>query len=99
MKLWTAEIEKAKQMAGVGKTIAQISEELGVDWRLVWGHVRSRQGTKQIISRRLKRLINEQDQSEREQLVNEVAECVDYLYYQGKSLGSQVERARKALNG
>ena len=98
MELGPTEIEKAKQLANEGKTIAQISEELEVDYWLLWSHVRSWQGTKQIITRRLNRLINEQDQSARKQLVSEVVECVDYFYYQGKRLGSQVERARKVLN-
>ena len=98
MALGETEISRAKQMADEGKTIAQISEELGVDYWLVWSQVRSWQGTKQMITRRLNRLIKEPDQSVREQLVSEVRECVDYFYYQGRHLGSQVERARKVLN-
>lgn len=99
MVLSGMEITKAKLMADEGKTIAQISEELGVDYYLLWSHVRSWQGTKQMITRRLNRLVKEQDQSTREQLVSEIQECVDYFYYQGRRLGSQVERARKVLNG
>ena len=99
MELSAIEIEKAKQMGDAGRTIAQISKELGVDYWLVWNHVRSWQGTKWVITNRLKQLAKEQDHADRERMVNEIAECVDYLYYQGKQLGSQVERARKVLNG
>jgi hypothetical protein len=104
MELAAAQIERAKQMAGEGRTIAQISKELEVDWRLVrnlvgtWDQKRSWRGTKQVISLRLNSLIKEQDPSKREQMVSDVKECVDYLYYQGMHLGSKVERARKTLN-
>ena len=98
MELGTIEIERAKQMAGEGQTIAQISRELGVDYWLVWNHVRSLQGTKWVITRRLNRLAKEQDQSAREQMVTEVDECVDYLYDQLKRLGRRIDRARQSLN-
>ena len=44
MELSAIEIEKAKQMGDAGRTIAQISKELSVDYWLVWNHVRSWQG-------------------------------------------------------
>jgi hypothetical protein len=44
-------------------------------------------------------LKNEKDQASREKLVQEVADRVNHLYYQGKDLGKQIDRARKALNG
>ena len=93
----SAEIAKIEQMAGAGKTIAQISKELNLDYWLVWNHARSWQGTKWVITNRLRRLEKEQNQYIREQMLREIAECVDYFYYQGKHLGSQIERARKAL--
>ncbi len=98
MELTPVEIAAIEQMAGEGKTIAQISKELSLDYWLVWNHARSWQGTKWVITNRLKRLEKEQDQTTREQMVREVAECVDYFYYQGKRLGGQIERARKALD-
>ena len=98
MELAPSQISEIERMSGAGKTIAQISKELGLDYWVVWNHARSWQGTKWVITNRLRRLEKEQDQSAREKMVREVAECVDYFYYQGKHLGGQIERARKALD-
>ena len=98
MELGPTEIAIAQQMASESKTIVQISKELKVDYWQVWNHVRSWQGTKWIITNRLNLLVKEKDQSNREQLVNEVAECISYLYDQGKQMGNKIDRARKLLN-
>ena len=99
MELTTAQIDSIKQMAGRGQSIGKISKELKLDYWLVWKYAeRSWQGTKTVITRRLNLLVKEQNQSAREEMVSEVRECVDYLYYQGKHLGDQVGRARKALD-
>ena len=98
MELGSAEIARIEQMAGQGMTIAQISKEMGIDYWLVWNHARSWQGTKWVVTNRLKRLAKESNQAIREQMVEEIAECVNYFYYQGKHLGSQIKRARKALD-
>lgn len=92
----------AEQMAREGKTIARISKELGVSWDEVSAHVRSVhalswQGAKMSITNRLNKLKREKKQSTREQLVDEAAKCVDYLYYEGKNLSKKVDRARNAL--
>lgn len=94
----------AEQMAREGKTIARISKELGVSWGEVSAHVRSVhalswQGAKMSITNRLNRLKRERNRSTREQLVDEAAKCVDYLYYEGKNLSKKVDRARNALGG
>ena len=100
MELETIEIAKAQLMASEGKTISEISKELNVDYWEVWNHVdRSWQGTKWVITNRLKKLAKEKDQSTREQLADEVAECINYLYTQGRSMGKQIDQARKTLGG
>ena len=93
---------KAEQMARESKTIARISTELGVSWAEVSAHVRSVnalswQGAKMSITNRLNRLKRERNRSTREQLVDEAAKCVDYLYAEGKNLSKKVDRARNAL--
>jgi hypothetical protein len=99
MELDIATMEEIRRQAHAGKTIAQIGKELGVDYWEVWNHAeRSWQGTKWIITNRLKRLAKENDPAIREQLANEADECVDYLFNQGKRMGRQIDRARKTLN-
>ena len=95
--------DKIMQMVGAGKTIVQICNELGLDWQEVSNYVhsvdaRSWRGAKQVISRRLKRLVTENDLAKRKQLSDEADRWVAYLYESGKHLGGRVDRARKALN-
>ena len=99
MELTGIEIARAQQMADEGKTVAQISKELKVDYWEVWNHVpRSWQGTKWVITNRLNLLKNERSPATREKLVAEVAECIQYLYDRGRHMGKQIERARRTLN-
>lgn len=100
MELDQSTINKIRQMSSEGKQVPQISSELGVDYWQVWSHVEHNwQGTKWVITNRLNRLKGEKDQATRERYVNEVKECVQYLYDQGKRMGTQIDRARKSLNG
>ena len=63
VELDRATIEEIKLQARNGKTIAQIGKELKVDYWEVWNHAeRSWQGTKWIITNRLKLLAKENDQ-------------------------------------
>ena len=88
----------ARRMAREGKTVSQISEELGIDYGDAWGYVPgSWQGTKKMITNRINKLINEKNRSVREQLAFEVQEYVDSLYYSGKNLSQMVDRIRKTL--
>lgn len=99
MELDQATIDEIKLQARNGKTIAQIGKELKVDYWEVWNYAeRSWQGTKWIITNRLKFLAKEDDPDIRERLANEADECVDYLFDQGKRMGRQIDRARKTLN-
>ncbi len=86
------------RMAREGKTIAQISRELGMEYWEVWSQVRGWRGTKWMITNRLRRLATENDQATREKLANEADESVKYLYNEGQRLSSKVDRIRKALN-
>ena len=92
--------EKAKQLAQAGRTITEISEELGI----TWGEARSLlpnsswQGAKTRTTRRLKRLAKETDQSKREKLADEADKYVDFLYDAAKHLREQVDGVRKALD-
>ena len=89
----------ARRMAREGKTIRQISEELGIDYSDAWGYVPgSWQGMKKMITNRINKLINEKDRSVREQLAFEVQEYVDSLYYSGKHLSRMVDRIRNTLS-
>ena len=99
MELTATQIAKAQQMADEGKTVAQISKELNVDYWEVWNHVpRSWQGTKWMITNRLNLLKKEKNAATRERLVVEVDECVQYLYDRGRQMGKQIEGARRTLN-
>lgn len=89
---------RAQRMALEGKNAVEISKELGIDYWDVWKYVpRTWRGTKQMITRRINRLVNENSPSARKQLASEVKEYIDYLYYGGMRLGRTVDRARKAL--
>ena len=99
-----SKMDKAEQMIHEGKTIVQICDELQVGWKEVSDHLRSVdarswQGAKQVITRRLKSLVKENDRDAREKLVDEASMWINYLYYDGKRLSRQVDRARKALDG
>ena len=98
MELGKTEVDKVKQMAEEGHTIAQISKELGLDYWTVWDHARSWRGAKWMITNRLNRLVKEKDQAERQKLRDEANECVKYLYDAGQRLGRKVDQARKTLD-
>ena len=92
--------ERAQRMAAEGQTAMQISRELGIGYWDVWNYVpRTWQGTKSIITRRVNKLVNENNPSVRAELASEVKEYIDFLYYGGMRLGRMVDRARKNLGG
>ena len=90
--------EKVRQMAREGKTISKISEELGISWNEARSYTVSWLGAKVRITNRLNKLATTADESKREKLAAEADGYVDFLYDAAKQLGSQVDRARKALN-
>ncbi len=94
--------DKAEQIAKGGKSIASISKELGVSYMEVHAHVTSVHalswiGAKRSITNRLNLLKKERNRAQREILVNEATELVNYIYYSGKELGGKIDRARGAL--
>ena len=92
--------ERAQRMAAEGQTAIQISRSLGISYGDVWNYIPgSWQGTKALITRRINRLVNENDPSVRAELAREVKEHVAFLYQGGMRLGRMVDRARKNLGG
>ena len=93
---------KAVQMVKQGKTIVSISRELGLEWAEVSECVHSEgalsfQGAKSRITNRLNKLRTEKDTTKREQLVDEVSNLFNYIYFSGKDMGKAIDRARIAL--
>ena len=92
--------DKAEQMVRNGKTIAHIARELGLDWGEVSAYVSSVcafswLGAKVGITNRLGKLKSEDDQDARQKLTVEIAERVNYIYYEGRRLSRELEHARK----
>ena len=97
VELDQATIDEIRLQARNGKTIAQIGKELRVDYWEVWNYAeRSWQGTKWIITNRLKLLAKENDPGIRERLANEADECVEYLFGQGKRMGVRLIALERA---
>ena len=81
---------KAKKMIKQGVSISQTSKNLGVDSAEVKGIKQSWSGAKWMITHRLNRLIHEEDQAARKQLVDEVKGRLGYLYGAARSLSKEV---------
>jgi thiamine pyrophosphate-dependent acetolactate synthase large subunit-like protein len=95
--------EKIELMVKQGKTIVQICKELDLEWKDVAKFLhsvdmKSWNGAKQVITRRLNRLKTEKDESAREKLAEEAAKWIAYLHADGKRLSRQVDRARQAMD-
>ena len=87
-------------MADGGKRIVEIADALGLEWRAVRKNVDLNWlGAKKQITIRLKKLSTENDPEKRAELIEEIDRRVDYLYYRGRDLGRQIDRARDALKG
>ena len=93
-------MEKANKMARQGRTVTEISEELGISWHEARSYLKatSWHGAKMKITHRLKRLAKESDPEKREKLACEAGRYVDFLFDSAKHLRGQVDTARKALN-
>ena len=55
------------------------------------------QGSKKMISTRLKRFVNATTQSERKKLAKEIDESASYLYYCAKEMRTRIIAVEKAL--
>ena len=96
-------IEQVEQMIREGKTIVEVCDTLNLEWRDVSEYLhsvdkRSWVGAKKLITNRLKSLVKENDPEKRENLAAEADKWIDYLYYDGKRLGQQVDRARRSID-
>ena len=94
---------KIEQMVGMGMTIVDICNELGLEWQVVAKFLGSVDkpswlGAKVMTTNRLNDLVKETDPAKRKELAAEAKKWIDYLYYDGKRLGQKVDRARKALD-
>ncbi len=89
---------QVRKMAAEGKTISNISQELGISWNEVRSYTASWQGTKMKLTNRLRKLVTEPDQDKRKRMSDEADDFADFLYDAAKHLRSQVDGARKALD-
>ena len=100
VELDKATIAEIKRMADQGKRIVEIADQLGLEWKLVRKNVDLNWlGAKNQITIRLKKLHAESDPDKRAELIKEIDRRVDYLYYRGRDLGKQINRARDVLKG
>lgn len=97
---------RAVQMVLEGRSIQQVCNELGTEWRETWNHVKNAKGTegvtwrsaKQLSTIRLRQMAKERNPVVREQLRAEIYEYVEYIYTRAKRMRSKVDRARRTLN-
>lgn len=97
--------EKIKQMITSGAQIKKIAAEIGggCTWydvqEFCWesGHM-SWQGSKKMISSRLKRFKTASRQSDRQKLAKEIDQSVSYLYYCAKAMRERIVAVEKALS-
>lgn len=97
--------EKIKQMITRGAKMRKIAAEIGggCTWNDVqqfcWetGYM-SWQGSKKMISNRLKQFETASKRSERKKLAKEIDQSVSYLYYYAKEMRAQIVAVQKALS-
>ncbi len=90
------------QMARGGRSIVEIADRYKLDYgvvqRLLWDKgTLPWQGSKAIITRRLRSLRTATRRESRDELVEAVKEQVDYLYYAATHLRAQLDNVRKAI--
>ncbi len=85
-----------------GESITSMSEKFNIDFHVIQ-HLLCQSGTlpwqgaKTIISRRLRSLKSAARRADRERLVEEVAEQIDYLYYAARKLQTKMERMKSLI--
>ena len=85
-----------------GKSITEMSRSLNVEYhvvqRLLWqSGTLPWQGAKVIISRRLRSLRAAARRDDRDRLVREVEEQVDYLYYAARQLKDKFDKVKNVV--
>ena len=94
---------RISKMAMSGRSIVEIAERHKLDYGVVqavlWEQgTLSLQGSKSLISRRLRSLRAATRQEDRATLVRDVQAQVDYIYYAAKRLQAQREKVRKSVS-
>jgi hypothetical protein len=84
-------MEAIAQAIGKGCTWQDIQEYCWANGAMSW------QGSKKMISNRLKRFRTTSRQEDREQLAGEIADAVNYLYNCAKQMRSRILEVEKAL--
>ncbi len=85
-----------------GKTIADVSEETGLNYGDVANYLDSVDrtswlGAKRIVSFCLRDLVNETDPEKRKELAERADFWADMLYYDAKRVGEMLEQALKTM--
>ena len=89
---------EVRKMAAGGMTITKISQELGISWNEARSYTASWQGTKVMLTNRLKSLVRKPNQDKRQRMADEADSLADFLYDAAKHLMGQVDGARRALD-
>ncbi len=98
-----AQKTRISRMALSGRSIVEIAErhklDFGVVQAVLWEQgTLTLQGSKSLISRRLRSLRAATRQEDRAALVRDVQAQVDYIYYAAKRLQAQREKVRKTVS-
>ncbi len=98
----SAQKKRISRMAQDGRSIVEIADKHKLDYGIVqavlWQQgTLSLQGSKSLISRRLRSLKTATRQDERARLVEDVQAQVDYIYYAARQLQAQRDRIRKTI--
>ena len=104
MQFTNKQKKKIEDMITKGETMDTIAKMIGGDctwqeiqaycWESGW---MTWQGSKKIISNRLKRFKLASTQGERERLAAEIDDYVSYLYYCAKQMRNRIKSVEKAL--
>ena len=96
--------EKIEQMIMKGEKMENIAKEIGGNctWQDIQQYcwesgAMSWQGSKTMISNRLKRFRDATKQANREQLADEIEKSVSYLYYCAKQMRERIMAVERAL--
>ena len=95
-------IEKIEGMIGRGESVTKICEDLGLEYSVIATYcfengILSWLGAKRYITNRLNKLKHARRQDDRESLVQEIKEQIDYIYYTARDLAQQKEKVKKSL--
>ena len=90
------------QRARDGDSIVEISKRNKLDYAVVQGILWEAnslpwKGAKSVISRRLKSLIPATRQPDRQRLVDDIRQQVDYLYFAAKRSRDQLEKVKRSV--